>query len=259
MKTEFYTTDELIQDAGRLKPPLDPAVIPNMMGINLVSVEGMSWTRQDDGQLVSLTIHFGPSAAAPTPPAEGESTYGLVERAQRGPVRSAEAVNEFLSSIDLKAAVLPVLPEEISSNGEGGFYVRRKVADVTVNVEIGRQTAGYVMSIGELCVQQVPEKETSVEKRLRPLGNLVVVQRDNKIENKTAGGILIPGTAQEEVLATGIVRAVGRGRTLDSGRIEEPQIKVGDRVAFNRFAGQAVPGRKDEFVLSSSELLGVFE
>ena len=41
--------------------PLPLKVIPNYMGINLCSVEGMSWTEQDDGQLVSLTVHFLPA------------------------------------------------------------------------------------------------------------------------------------------------------------------------------------------------------
>jgi hypothetical protein len=38
--------------------PLNPAVIPRFMGIALEEIEGMSWTRQPDGQLISLTIHF---------------------------------------------------------------------------------------------------------------------------------------------------------------------------------------------------------
>lgn len=59
MKTTFKTTHELIYETPE-GAPLDPAVIPNHMGINLNSVEGMSWTRQDDGQFVSLTIHFRP-------------------------------------------------------------------------------------------------------------------------------------------------------------------------------------------------------
>lgn len=61
MKTEFHTTDELIK--GDVQTPLPLAVITNQMGINLVSVEGLSWTRQDDGQLVSLTIHFIPATS----------------------------------------------------------------------------------------------------------------------------------------------------------------------------------------------------
>jgi len=60
MKTKFHTTDEIVD--GKIDVPLDIGVIPNHMGINLCAVEGMSWTQQDDGQLVSLTIHFIPSA-----------------------------------------------------------------------------------------------------------------------------------------------------------------------------------------------------
>lgn len=40
--------------------PLPLSVIPNHMGINLCSVDAISWLQQDDGQLVSLTIHFIP-------------------------------------------------------------------------------------------------------------------------------------------------------------------------------------------------------
>jgi hypothetical protein len=58
MKTEFHSIDDELETA---KWPLPLAVIPNHMGINLCSVEGMSWTRQEDGQLVSLTIHFEPA------------------------------------------------------------------------------------------------------------------------------------------------------------------------------------------------------
>jgi hypothetical protein len=58
MTTEFHLMETELETA---EWPIDLAVIPNYMGINLCSVEGMSWTRQDDGQLVSLTIHFSPA------------------------------------------------------------------------------------------------------------------------------------------------------------------------------------------------------
>lgn len=59
MKTTFKTVKELIDKKESCPLPLD--IIPNRMGINLNSVEAISWTKQDDGQLVSLTIHFLPS------------------------------------------------------------------------------------------------------------------------------------------------------------------------------------------------------
>lgn len=51
--------------AAREDPPLPLAVIPNYMGINLCSVDSVSWTEQEDGQLVSLTIHFTPGDELP--------------------------------------------------------------------------------------------------------------------------------------------------------------------------------------------------
>lgn len=46
--------------SGKEDCPLPVSIIPNNMGINLCSVEAISWTKQSDGQLVSLTIHFLP-------------------------------------------------------------------------------------------------------------------------------------------------------------------------------------------------------
>ncbi|MCL2381859.1 MAG: hypothetical protein FWC64_09765 [Treponema sp.] len=61
MKTEFHKIADMDTTINSAIWPLDPSVIPNHMGINLCSVEGMSWTRQNDGQLISLTIHFIPN------------------------------------------------------------------------------------------------------------------------------------------------------------------------------------------------------
>ncbi|MDE2100470.1 MAG: hypothetical protein KGL39_24715 [Patescibacteria group bacterium] len=57
MKTVTKSVVELIKSG---ESPLPLSVIPNNMGINLCSVEAMSWTKQGD-QLVSLTVHFVPN------------------------------------------------------------------------------------------------------------------------------------------------------------------------------------------------------
>jgi len=59
MKTKFVKIEDIIDD--KVKCPLPVEVIPNHMGINLCSVEAISWTKQDDGQLTDLTIHFLPA------------------------------------------------------------------------------------------------------------------------------------------------------------------------------------------------------
>ena len=58
-RTITKRVDDLI--AANEDPPLPLSVIPNYMGINLCSVDSVSWVEQEaDGQLVSLTIHFSP-------------------------------------------------------------------------------------------------------------------------------------------------------------------------------------------------------
>lgn len=55
----YYSTDELI--AHPEASPLPLSVIPDHMGINLVALDGMTVTKRDDGQLVTLSLHFKPS------------------------------------------------------------------------------------------------------------------------------------------------------------------------------------------------------
>ena len=67
MRFRYMSTQEALdaERLGREGSPLDPGVIPNYMGINLSSVQGFSWTIQDDGQLVQVSVHFLPAAKAP--------------------------------------------------------------------------------------------------------------------------------------------------------------------------------------------------
>lgn len=58
MKTITRKVSDVI--AANEDTPLPLATIPNHMGINLCSVDSVSWVEQDDGQIVSLTIHFIP-------------------------------------------------------------------------------------------------------------------------------------------------------------------------------------------------------
>ena len=59
MKTTVKSVQELVDTKGYCPLPL--SVIPNHMGINLCSVDSVAWQKQDDGQLVSLTVNFIPN------------------------------------------------------------------------------------------------------------------------------------------------------------------------------------------------------
>ena len=65
---------------------------------------------------------------------------------------------------------------------------------------------------------------------IRPLYDRVVVRR-NQEEEKTAGGILLPGAAKEKP-NQGEVVAVGNGKALDNGEIRPLAVKVGDKIVF---------------------------
>lgn len=82
--------------------------------------------------------------------------------------------------------------------------------------------------------------------KLQPLGDRVVVERE-EAEETTAGGIVLPDTAKNKS-ARGTVISVGDGKLLDDGTRSPLQVKVGDRVWFSSYAG-------DEFKVADQELL----
>lgn len=83
--------------------------------------------------------------------------------------------------------------------------------------------------------------------RLQPLGDRLVVQREQG-ENTTAGGIVLPDTAKEKP-ARGTVIAIGDGKLLDDGSRAPSQLKEGDRVLFNSYAGETVEIDDVEYLL----------
>ena len=95
--------------------------------------------------------------------------------------------------------------------------------------------------------------------KIRPLHDRVVVRRQEE-EQKTAGGILLPGSAQEKP-NQGEVVAVGIGRVLDSGDVRPVDVKVGDIVVFGKYAGSdTIEVEGEELViLSENDIKAVVE
>jgi len=93
---------------------------------------------------------------------------------------------------------------------------------------------------------------------LRPLHDRVIVKRlDN--ERKTASGIVIPDSAAEKP-DQGEVLAVGPGKKTEDGKVLPVDVKVGDKVLFGKYAGQAVKGDGDELlVIREEEILAVIQ
>jgi len=93
---------------------------------------------------------------------------------------------------------------------------------------------------------------------IRPLQDRVVVKRKEE-ETKSAGGIVLPGSATEKP-SQGEVVAVGPGRLLDNGDVRPVDLKVGDTVIFGKYASNTVKIGEDELlILNEGEIFGVLE
>nr|WP_208404307.1 co-chaperone GroES [Saccharococcus thermophilus] len=91
---------------------------------------------------------------------------------------------------------------------------------------------------------------------LKPLGDRVVIEVI-ETEEKTASGIVLPDTAKEKP-QEGRVVAVGKGRVLDSGERVAPEVEVGDRIIFSKYAGTEVKyDGKEYLILRESDILAV--
>jgi chaperonin GroES len=94
--------------------------------------------------------------------------------------------------------------------------------------------------------------------KIRPLHDRVVV-RSKEEEEKTAGGIVLPGNAKEKP-SQGEVVAVGSGRILDNGETRSLAVKVGDTVVFGQYAGNTVKVDGEELlIMSENDIYGVLE
>lgn len=94
--------------------------------------------------------------------------------------------------------------------------------------------------------------------KIRPLYDRIVVRRKEE-ETKTAGGIVLPGSAKEKP-NQGEVVAVGQGKLLDNGELRPVSLKVGDQVVFGQYSGNNIKVDGEELIiLSETEIFGVIE
>src|SRR5215203_2136793 len=101
-------------------------------------------------------------------------------------------------------------------------------------------------------------KHWSTLMKFRPLHDRVVVERIDA-EAKSAGGIIIPDTAQEKP-SQGKVVAVGPGGRDEAGKLIPIDIKVGDRVLFGKWSGTEVKiDGKELLIMKESDIMGIVE
>jgi len=95
--------------------------------------------------------------------------------------------------------------------------------------------------------------------KLRPLHDRVIIKR-TEVEAKSAGGIVLTGSAAEKS-TRGEVVAVGKGRLLDNGEVRALDVKAGDKVLFSEGYGvktEKIDG-EEYLIMSESDILAVEE
>lgn len=99
---------------------------------------------------------------------------------------------------------------------------------------------------------------TQVTPKIRPLADRIVVE-PKETETKTAGGIVIPDTADKDKPMQGTVVAVGSGKYAD-GQVQPLQVKIGDRVLFGKYSGTNVKFEDTDFlVMREEDVMGILE
>jgi chaperonin GroES len=94
--------------------------------------------------------------------------------------------------------------------------------------------------------------------RIKPLNDRILVKR-LEAEERTKGGIVLPETAKEKP-KEGEVIAVGPGKISDSGKRQELQVKKGDKIIFESYAGTEIKVEGKEYLLMrEDDILGIIE
>ena len=94
--------------------------------------------------------------------------------------------------------------------------------------------------------------------KIRPLHDRVLVRRIEQ-DQKTAGGIIIPDTAQEKP-QEGEVVAAGAGARGEDGKLSPLDVKAGDRILFGKWSGSEVKVDGEELlIMKESDIMGVIE
>lgn len=94
-------------------------------------------------------------------------------------------------------------------------------------------------------------QQTAKKSTLKPLGNRVLVQRQEPQE-VLKGGILLPDSAKKKQ-ETAKVISVGEGKRLDDGKILPIPLKEGDTVLMDKYSGQEVTINDEEFLILKAD------
>ncbi len=94
---------------------------------------------------------------------------------------------------------------------------------------------------------------------IKPLGDRIVV-KPLEAESKSKGGIVLPDTAKEKPQEAKVV-AVGKGKVLENGTVQAPEVKVGDKVLYGKYSGNEITTKEGEelLILREEDILAIIK
>ena len=95
--------------------------------------------------------------------------------------------------------------------------------------------------------------------KIKPLADRIIVKVLDA-EEMTKGGIVLPDTAKEKPQEAKVV-AIGKGKVLETGEIQIPEVKVNDRVLFGKYSGTEITTKEGEdlLILKEDDILAVVQ
>ena len=91
----------------------------------------------------------------------------------------------------------------------------------------------------------------------QPLGDRVII-KPLEPESKTKGGIVLPDTVKEKP-QEGKVVAVGKGKVLENGSVQKPEVKEGDVILYGKYSGTEVTTKDGEeyLIVREEDILAI--
>ncbi|MDD5537758.1 MAG: co-chaperone GroES [Candidatus Omnitrophica bacterium] len=91
----------------------------------------------------------------------------------------------------------------------------------------------------------------------QPLGDRIII-KPLEAESKSKGGIVLPDTVKEKP-QEGKVVAVGKGKLLDNGTVQKPEVKEGDVVLYAKYSGTEVATKDGEeyLIVREEDILAI--
>ena len=94
--------------------------------------------------------------------------------------------------------------------------------------------------------------------KFKPLKDRVFVQYTSE-EEITSGGLYIPDSAKEKP-QKGVIVSVGSGKVTDDGKKQPLEVKVGDKILFDKYSGSKIKIDNEEYlIIREEDILGIIE